>query len=213
MKRKGFKNLGTVILSGLLVGACSPVAPSVSKLSNAAADKTNTTDGSSPLNNISTSGSLTSHNSGSTSGSSSQKTAVETREDFARRWTVARDMKPSMRLDSATVDEFAMNGKVSFTSNSDKVKGQEAALSALKTEIHLVMHVDQATLTKEQMSKIKVSLTWVPVSATNKEAHWELTLEPPKPDDVVKDVTDYNHMKELLQSHLEGIVISFDQPL
>lgn len=207
MKRLGFKNLSSLVISGLIVGACSPVAPSVSKLSNAAAEKTNTTDGSSPMNNIGTSGSLTSHTS-TTSDGAMQRTQVETRDQFSQSWNLVRDVKPSMRLENAVVDDFARDGKASFFSNSDRVKGQEAALSATKTDIHLVMHADQATITKEQMDKMHVVLTWVPVSASNKEAHWELTLEAPK-SDAVKDMADYQKMLDLLRANLAAVAVTF----
>ncbi|MBI3557351.1 MAG: hypothetical protein HY074_13890 [Deltaproteobacteria bacterium] len=206
-KQNGFERLGLILLSGLIAGACSPLAPSVSKLSNASSQKTTPTDGSSPTTSL-LSGNLTSAKG--IGSLSVQVTQASPYSQFKKDWALVRDVKPSMELDDdATLDELSAAGVIKFFSNADKVKGSEDALSATPTKIFLAVNADAAGIASLGLDNVKLNLAWKPASISNPAPHWELSLAAPNTGDAVKDLNEANQMKSALHDRLLDIGIEF----
>ncbi len=206
-KHTGFERLSLIILSGLIAGACSPLAPSVSKLSNAATTKTTPTDGSTPgvLSSNSISGQAKSLGSLSV-----QVTQASPFSQFKKDWALVHDVKPSMELDDdATLEELSSAGQIKFVSNADRVKGAEDTLATSPTRILLAVNADPATISSLGLDTVKMNLIWKGVSLANPAAHWELSLASPNTGDAVKDLNELRQMKTALRERLVDIGIEF----
>ena len=207
-KQIGFEKLGLIILSGLIAGACSPLAPSVSKLSNASASKTSPTDASSPT--ALGSGSLLASQGKSMGALSIQVTQVTPFSQFKKEWAQVHDAHPSIELDDdATLDEFAGSGQLKFQSNADRVKGAEDSLANSPTKIFLAVNADAATISSLGLDALKLNLTWKPFSMANPAPHWELSVAAPNTGDAVKDSNDAKQMKNALHDHIVDVGIEF----
>lgn len=206
-KQDGLKNLGVFVVAGLLAGACSPMAPSVSKLSNASAQKTSPTDGSSPSNTVSAASALLSAKAvddGDASQNALQQTVVQGPYEYKNQ-DLSRMTRPSMELDKASIDDLTANGTVQFNSNDPRVKGREDALSGVRLDIILAMHaVDAEKLDGLSLDEIHATLKWH--SDTSK---WELTIVSPNTGDGNEDVTKYNKIRDILRTYLNYVAIEF----
>lgn len=205
----GFKKLGLIALSGLIASACGPVAPSVSKLSNAAAEKTDSIDGASPNSPIFSTGGVGSARA--TTDGNPQTTSIETYADYKRDWSLIRDSKPFMDLDRDSIEElFASNSTgASFLSSSENVRGQEAAFGKTKTRIRIAVNADRATISSLHLDELKLALLWRPLSHGNPVAHWELKIVAPNSGDPVKYLNDLNQLKASMRGLALEIGIEF----
>ncbi|MBI3544780.1 MAG: hypothetical protein HY075_16030 [Deltaproteobacteria bacterium] len=207
-KRKGFEKLSLILVTALLAGACSPLAPSVSKLSNAAAEKTTPTDASAPSSNVSGSGAVlsSSQHSEATASVAQQSTSAMPFSRFSKQWKFIQDVKPSLVLDKSAVEELARSGVVSFPSR-DRVKGNEEQLAGTKIKILLVMNSDQAGIVDAGVDEVATQVKWV----SGEGSHWELSLvsRDSGDGDAVKLLNDLKSVREALKKDAVAIAIEF----
>jgi hypothetical protein len=201
MKHDGFKSLSLVIVSGFMLGACSPLAPSVSKLSNTAGQKSTPTDGAGPTTNISVGSGAFSSKVGS-GASILQQTEILTRSQYRREWNLVHDIKPSMDLDEDKVAEFRESGNIVFESNDERVRRHEEIYSTGRIKILFATNLDVATIISLGLDETQALMKW-------QDNRWELSLLSPSTGDPAKDTNMMNQAKAALHEHLTGISIEF----
>lgn len=166
--------------SSFILGACSPLAPSVSKLSNSTSTKSPTSEDSST--ELNRSALITSKVVEPTVVTGSEYETIKTFQS-----------KPHEELEKSDVEDLAINAKASFYANSNSVAGFEDDLIKYKVKVYLVV----TSLSKSERSKLQetVKLT-VSVDRTNK-----LT---------VSVVNTESNVKDRVLKHLTAATIEFE---
>jgi hypothetical protein len=203
-----FNNLGLLILATFTVGACSPLAPSVSKLSNASAHPT---DGSSQSNDLlNTPSSLMARSSAKSNLDAGLVGTQKTRVVPAMSVNLSLDDMVALDLKRDSLSDFASHGTVNFQTSSDDIKGHESALMKSKVIIYLIVDADASTIKKLHLDEAAALLSWHAASSPKEESHWELSIDKPNnhSGDPVTDVGAQD-IRDTLMEHLVKITVEF----
>lgn len=203
MKRDGFKNLSLALIIGALATACGPLAPSVSKISNTAGEKTTPTDGSAPTGALGDSA-VYAPAKEDLGSAGTQKTSIMTPSQYRKHSSLVRNLKPTIELEDIKLSELRTQGQTAFESNEERIKGREEALMAGKIRILSVFNVDGATLKSLTLESLQMNIKWNP-----SPGHWELSMIAPKTGDPAKDTNDANELMKAMNSHLLHVSIEF----
>lgn len=204
----GFKTLSLLAIAALTVGACSPLAPSVSKLSNASSQKSDSADAgtsSAQTGSAGTGSAAPFAGAKSTSHSdSAQQTLVTTDGAFQKDWELVTETRPAFKLSVKEISTFAVKGNVSLQSSDPRVKGREEQLAAGKIRIILGVALDLSGVSEYNVDQVQLAVKWNPETSK-----WDLGFAPQFSVDPAKDLNDIEHFKEVFQNHLSAVGIEF----
>lgn len=203
------RDLGYLALGAFVVGACSPVAPSVSKLSNAAV---RTADSSNASSNLSLPGSnlIT---SASTDSSSLEDATIHSTVVISR-----RDIQPVLGknpelgvTDKQIVSKLTNSGKVDFQHDSDQLKGKEASLLKKSVRIYLVVDADPEKIKELGLDQVEAELNWIAPTKHRQKGHWRLEITKPALEnkDPVADAEAHRVLEDL-KVQLSEIQVDFN---
>lgn len=171
MDKKTVFTLFTV--STLTLGACSPLAPSVSKFSGTTTTKSPTSEESSDESN----------RSALITSKVVEPTVVTTSEYENIK---SSQSKPHEELEKSDVEDLAVNAKASFYANSNSVAGFEDDLIKHKIKVYLVV----TSLSKSERTELQKNLKLtVSVDRTSKLIVSVVNTEASVKDRVLKHLT------------------------
>jgi hypothetical protein len=198
------KDLGYLALGALVVGACSPVAPSVSKLSNAALRMADSSNAAS---------SLTLPGSTLVASNEIQDVAVQSTQVISRKeLQPLLNKNPKMGVtDKQIVSKFTLNGRVDFQHDSDQLKGHEPALVKKNVRVYLVVDADPEKLHDLGFDQLETELNWIASKKHSAKGHWRLQITKPSIEnkDPVLDAEAHRILEDL-KVQLSEIQIDFN---
>jgi hypothetical protein len=204
MKTFGFKKSGLLVLTAaIIVSACGPVSPSVSKFS----DSSDPSPGESGTVQASSSGpSLSIGNDAFQTVSSSPRKIISVvpYPSFKEYWSDNQPGKAVMQVQAEALDEFMKNNEAMFSSNSDQIRGHESVLATSRVRIIFIVDTDKNTIKAKQLRNIQANLKW------NASQGWNLKVQ--KPSELPGDPSADTHGERIwndLRAHLVGIALEF----
>lgn len=216
-KRDLKKELALLISAGALAAACSPMEQSVSKLSNASVEPVKANQSTSPnsLNGSGTQGVFVTNSVRAATGASGALliTQLQTYADYhSKASQLAQRMRTGFELDQTALDELKNHGVADFSSDADKVKGQEDGLAATTTRISFVLNADAGTIANMGLGDLKAKIAWSDPTVTPTgqiPGQWKLSVVAPSTDDPVKDMNELNRILKALQDNLVAVSVEF----
>lgn len=194
----------------LFTFACSPVAPSVSKVSNTASNKSTPTSSSEPGSDVvSNSAGLSNPTSAQSEFTGDQRTVVislaKIKEAFA-----SSNKKKYFELTTEEFSELLSNLKtkdysLNFEIDKSSIVGREISLMGKKTTVYLVVDCSEEKIKRLTLGEAQTKLTWKPVSLLNEKAHWSLSLTEPN---MYGEYADANANSERLLNNLSSRLVS-----
>ncbi len=173
--------LSILSIASLTFGACSPLAPSVSKFAGSTSKSPTSGDNTSSIET--TKSSLTS--------SKSVDAAVVTSSEYDQ--IKSSHNKPHEELTKGDVEDLAVNSKASFYANDNSVAGFEDDLIKQKVKVYMIVTSLTKSERQELQDNIKVSVT---VDRTNKL--------------IVSVVNTEKSYKDKIMKHLTSAAIEFE---
>jgi hypothetical protein len=208
----------------LCTSACGPLAPSISKISNAGAQKSSYTDGSSQTEGSTTHNELVQVTGGSTDLKNSSREVTtqivseeEYKEHFASQKPVARitfDVTPE-KLETLNRSEPIKFVNLELSTDDRNVRSQEKKLSRLDATVYIVSSMDSSLLKQfrenRKFDDLKFALDYSEeISKKQNSSVWYLSIN--VSGDPQADVQNIEHPWMDLEPTITKIAIVF-QPV